>query len=166
MSSATVYQGHCPGMPGPRYAYVDPLQPQKPDRSITKPGTLVTPEPDHHEYKSLQQLNRKQDAKIKFVSEICRKIGEDWKKEFNARLNSKYGTVHFGITDDCLVEEGIPLTEKDQDQIRMRVSQSFEKFYQQLSITVPSVFISSRWRMARFGLMYTLKENHHLTQFS
>ena len=108
---------------------VDPLKLQKPDRSITKPGTLVTPESDHHEYKSLQQLNRKQDTKIKFVSEICRKIGEDWKKEFNAMLNSKYGTVHFGITDDCLVEEGIPLTEKDQDQIRMRVSQSFEKFY-------------------------------------
>ena len=54
---------------------VDPLRPQKPDRSITKPGTLVTSEFDHHKYMSLQQLNRKQDTKIKFVSEICRKIG-------------------------------------------------------------------------------------------
>ena len=101
---------------------------QKPDRSITKPGTLVTPESDDHEYKSLQQLNQKQDPNFKFVSEICSKIGKDWEKEFNAMLNSKGGTVHFGITDDCLVEEGIPLTMKDQDQIRIRVSQSFEKF--------------------------------------
>ena len=110
----------------------------QPDRSITKPGTRVTPESDDHEYKSLQQLNHKKDPNFKFVIEICKKIGKDWEKEFNAMLNSKCGTVHFGITDDCYVEEGIPLTEKDQDEIRMRVSQSFKNFFP--SVIQPSPF--------------------------
>ena len=126
---------------------VGPLQPQKPDRSITKPGTLVTPESDHHEYKSLQQLNQKQNTEIKFVSKISKKIHEDWKKGFNAMLNSKYGTVHFGIADDCLVEEGIPLTEKDKDEIHVRVSQSFETFF-------PSVIEHST-----FGIDFIKMEN-------
>ena len=53
-----------------------------------------------------------------------------WTKELNAFLNSRAGgTIHFGIGDDCRVEEGVCLTEKDQDVIRLRIVQLFNQFY-------------------------------------
>ena len=84
-------------------------------------GAKVPLETDDTEYKSLTQVGS--------VKEVCRKIGTDWSKEFNAMLNNRGGTIHFGISDDCEVEKGVCLTDKDKDIIQMRISQAFKVFY-------------------------------------
>ena len=104
----------------------------EPTRSVVKPGTLVTAESEQNEYKSLLSLAEGSGSARRVTADIIRKkIGSDgWTKEFNAFLNSRAGgTIHFGISDDCKVEEGVALNEKDLDKMKMRIGQLFEQFY-------------------------------------
>lgn len=111
------------------------VKPIFPTRSVTTPGVLVTAESEENEYKSLLELAtahaRGSGSGSVTADTICKKIGSDvWTKEFNAFLNSRAGgTIHFGIGDDCKVEEGVCLTEKDQDVIRLRIVQVFNQFF-------------------------------------
>ena len=92
----------------------------------TAPGELVAPENEENEYKSLTKLHPGGSGRVT-ADIICKSVGQ-WKNHFNAFLNTRPGgTIRFGI-DDCRVEKGVHLTEKDQDDIKRQIGHLFEQF--------------------------------------
>ena len=118
-------------------------------------GANVGPETDEHEYKSLvipadKTKKPKPMRPCKDTSEVradktkkpppmrpCKDTREvlnevvDHSKEINAMLNHHTGgTVHFGISGKCIVEEGLDLPQDDLiDKLRTRVGQLLQEFY-------------------------------------
>ena len=118
-------------------------------------GANVGRETDEHEYKSLvipadKTKKPKPMGPCKDTSEVradktkkpppmgpCRDTREvlnevvDHSKEINAMLNHHTGgTVHFGINDDGIVEEGLDLPQDALiDKLQTRVGQLLERFH-------------------------------------
>ena len=107
-------------------------------------GGNVDPETDEHEYKSLMVPADKTKKPppmrpCKDTSEVLKKV-VDHSKEINAMLNHHTGgTVHFGIHDDGMVEEGLDLPQAALiDKLQTRVGQLLQEFYP----TVQSHFVT------------------------
>ncbi len=92
-----------------------------------EPGAVVIRETADIEYKSLADLEKEkgfEKVRGKPIEQITRKLGtEGWKKVINAMVNSNGGKIHFGINNQCVVEEGVALTEKQQEIVEKRVHQ-------------------------------------------
>ena len=118
-------------------------------------GASVGPETDEHEYKSLMVPADKTKSLVvpadktkslmvpadktkkpppmrpcKDDSEVLKKV-VDHSKEINAMLNHRTGgSIHFGIHDDGIVEEGLDLPQAALiDKLQTRVGQLLQVFY-------------------------------------
>ena len=98
-------------------------------------GVTVGPETDEHEYKSLMVPADKTKKPVpmrpcKDTSEVLKKV-VDHSKEINAMLNHHTGgSIHFGVHDDGVVEEGLDLPQAALiDKLQTRVGQLLETFY-------------------------------------
>ena len=98
-------------------------------------GANVGPETDEHEYKSLMVPADKTKKPppmhpCKDTSEVLKKV-VDRRKEINAMLNHHTGgSIHFGIQDDGIVEEGLDLLQAAViDKLQTRVGQLLQEFY-------------------------------------
>ncbi len=98
-------------------------------------GANVGPETDEHEYKSFMVPTDKTKKPppmrpCKDDSEVLKKV-VDHSKEINAMLNHRTGgSIHFGIHDDGIVEEGLDLPQAALiDKLQTRVGQLLQVFY-------------------------------------
>ena len=98
-------------------------------------GASVGPETDEHEYKSLMVPadNTKKPPSMRLckdTSEVLKKV-MDHSKEINAMLNHHTGgSIHFGVHDDGIVEEGLDLLQAALiDKLQTRVGQLLQEFY-------------------------------------
>ena len=98
-------------------------------------GANVGPETDEHEYKSLMVPADKTKKPVpmrlcKDSREVLKKV-VDHSKEINAMLNHHTrGSIHFGIHDVGMVEEGLDLPQAALiDKLQTRVGQLLQEFY-------------------------------------
>ena len=98
-------------------------------------GANVAPETDEHVYKSLMVPADKTKKPppmrpCKDASQVLKKV-VDHSKEINAMLNHHTGgSIHFGIHDDGMVEEGLDLPQAALiDKLQTRVGQLLQEFY-------------------------------------
>ncbi len=109
-----------------------PAAPRDPCDGSLEAGAVVIRETADTEYKSLADLEKEkgfEKLRGKPIDQITRKLGTDgWKKVINAMVNSNGGKIHFGINDQCVVEEGVALTEKHQEIVEIRVHQIVSEF--------------------------------------
>ena len=98
-------------------------------------GANVGSETDEHEYKSLMVPADKTKKpppmrSCKDTSEVLKKVVVH-SKEINAMLNHHTGgSIHYGIHDDGIVEEGLDLPQSDLiDKLQTRVGQLLQEFY-------------------------------------
>ena len=116
-------------------------------------GANVDPETDEHVYKSLMVPADKTKKPppmrpCKDASEVLKKV-VDHSKEINAMLNHRTGgTVHFGIRDGGMVEEGLDLPQAALiDELQTRVGQLLQEFYpavQSRFVTIQPVNLVNR----------------------
>ena len=106
-------------------------------------GTSIGPETNEHEYKSLMVPADKSKKpppmrSCKDTSEVLKKA-VDHSKEISAMLNHHTrGSIHFGIQDDGMVEEGLDLPQAALiDKLQAMVGQLLQEFYP----TVQSHFV-------------------------
>lgn len=103
-------------------------------------GTVLDQETDQHEYKSLmvtaeelpkskkpRSADKSKNQTMHYcsdASEVLKKVVK-YSKGINAMLNHRNGgIVHFGISDNCMVEEGLDLNQTEViDELRIRVGQ-------------------------------------------
>ena len=98
-------------------------------------GANVGPETDEHEYTSLmvradKTTNPPPLCPCKDTREVLDKVVHH-SKEINAMLNHHTrGSIHFGIRDDGIVEEGLHLPQAALiDKLQTRVGQLLQEFY-------------------------------------
>ena len=96
-------------------------------------GANVGPETDEHEYKSLMVRDETMNPPLrpcKDTRELLDKVVYH-SKEINAMLNHHTrGSIHFGIHDDGIVEEGLDLPQAALfDKLQTRVGQLLEEFH-------------------------------------
>ena len=98
-------------------------------------GASIGPETNEHEYKSLmvpaEKTKKPPTMRLcKDTSEVLKKV-VDRSKEINAMLNHHTrGSIHFGIQDDVMVEEGLDLPQAALiDKLQTRVGQLLQEFY-------------------------------------
>ena len=99
-------------------------------------GANVGPETDEHEHKTLMTLvpadKTKKTPEIRPLntSEVLRKVVRQ-RTVINAMLNHHTrGSIHFGIHDNGMVEEGLDLDKTALiDKLRMGVGQLLQEFY-------------------------------------
>ena len=107
---------------------VNPPTQRTPPRNAQQ-GTEVEAESNGCEYKSLSgRSGLNNDAYIKGLHTYLSK--PEAAKDINAMLNTPGGgEIHFGISDACVVEEGLIFNDEDRERVTKKASDIFAAFY-------------------------------------
>ena len=98
-------------------------------------GAYVGAERYDHEYKSLMGPVGGVKGPASSVGSIVNRVGKDTcRKAINAMLNSTGGTIHFGIYDNGIVQEGLDLEQsKVIDEVGKKVGKVLRNFRPQVN---------------------------------